>query len=294
MILPEHIFKQENNAHILGHTTEQLWTKEGPKPFWRLVGHTKHLNKIHCKTIKQDHDIAIMLEHIHEGTRLWISKTKNKEEQTYFDDLETNDITKNIAEIYSKLNCITLINSPDSQIVSAYYYAQDKHKNILRKYSNKPYFDDHLITVAKLVSQNYTKYIPPSVENYNHKPHVTRQDAIAAALLHDVLEDTPTTETDLKQEFGPTITNLVKALTRNQNQTYTQFICTIGNSGPGPILIKLMDLHHNKLDLQKGPQKDKYELATLYLWDKLKKSIETYNTWNTRDQLHNIQYNRTI
>src|SRR5687768_7134642 len=39
-------------------------------------------------------------------------------------------------------------------------------------------------------------------------------DVVAAALLHDVIEDTPTTSKQLEHEFGPKITELVKGLTK--------------------------------------------------------------------------------
>lgn len=45
--------------------------------------------------------------------------------------------------------------------------------------------------------------------------------AIAACLLHDVLEDTPVTEKEMEKEFGKEITFLVKAVTKLSDLAYT-------------------------------------------------------------------------
>ncbi|GHT28759.1 phosphohydrolase [Bacteroidia bacterium] len=41
--------------------------------------------------------------------------------------------------------------------------------------------------------------------------------AMQVALLHDILEDTPTTENELETQFGVAVTEGVKALTKNEN-----------------------------------------------------------------------------
>lgn len=67
--------------------------------------------------------------------------------------------------------------------------------NQLRKYSGQPY-DVHLRAVARIVSS------------------VSRDESlIAAAWLHDTVEDTPATFEDIEREFGPDVTELVKELT---------------------------------------------------------------------------------
>jgi hypothetical protein len=76
-------------------------------------------------------------------------------------------------------------------------FAISAHSRIhqLRKYSQKPY-DVHLKAVAKLVSS-----VSPD------------EALIAAAWLHDTVEDTPATFEDLEREFGTDVTELVKQLT---------------------------------------------------------------------------------
>ncbi len=85
----------------------------------------------------------------------------------------------------------------DNLINKARDYAIHAHARInqLRKYTRQPY-DIHLGAVAELVA---------SVTN--------DQAMIAAAWLHDTVEDTPATFEDLEREFGADVANLVKDLT---------------------------------------------------------------------------------
>jgi len=76
-------------------------------------------------------------------------------------------------------------------------YAIEAHSRInhRRKYSFEPY-DVHLKDVAEIVSA------------------VTDdEEIIAAAWLHDVVEDTPATFVNLEQEFGPSVAQLVSEVT---------------------------------------------------------------------------------
>lgn len=90
------------------------------------------------------------------------------------------------------------MNSIQSPLVSkALAYADAAHGRInhVRKYTGEPYIN-HLIEVMELVST---------------VPHT--EEMLAAALLHDTIEDTPITLEDINREFGDTIAKLVMELT---------------------------------------------------------------------------------
>ena len=89
------------------------------------------------------------------------------------------------------------MNTADDLIKKARYYATQAHKRInhRRKYTNQPY-DIHLKTVAELVN------------TVSDDPEM-----IAAAWLHDTVEDTPVTFHDIEKAFGPGIMQLVSDLT---------------------------------------------------------------------------------
>jgi hypothetical protein len=76
-------------------------------------------------------------------------------------------------------------------------FACDAHRKVgqLRKYTGQPY-EEHLRAVAEMVG-------------------AVTDDAemVAAAWLHDVVEDTPTTIEDIERAFGPHVRELVDALT---------------------------------------------------------------------------------
>jgi len=89
-----------------------------------------------------------------------------------------------------------LYTAEQSEIIEcALAYAVDKHKG-QKRLSGEPYII-HPIAVANLLIDLGIDY-----------------QAVGAALLHDVLEDTPVSETELKAQFGEEITELVKSVTK--------------------------------------------------------------------------------
>lgn len=80
-------------------------------------------------------------------------------------------------------------------------FAEKAHKGQLRKYTNEPYIN-HPIAVARLVQ---------TVCN--------DESVLAAALLHDVVEDTEYTIEDISREFGKRIADIVSDLTNISKPT---------------------------------------------------------------------------
>lgn len=76
-------------------------------------------------------------------------------------------------------------------VEKAFDFARKAHEGQKRKYSGAPYFY-HPIEVAKIV-----------------KGVFHTEEMIAAALLHDVVEDTPVTLDEIRTEFGEGVANLV-------------------------------------------------------------------------------------
>ncbi len=66
-----------------------------------------------------------------------------------------------------------------------------------------------------------------------------------AAVLHDVVEDSPITLDDLRSEgFSEEVVRLVDALSRREGETYEEYIKRLSGT-PAAIPIKLADLRHN-------------------------------------------------
>jgi len=128
-----------------------------------------------------------------------------------------------------------------SEIVDqARIYATQAHARInqRRKYSNQAY-DEHLRQVAELVRE---------VSDDSHM--------IAAAWLHDTVEDTEATMQDIEREFGLDIAELVENLTDvsrpsdgNRAQRKTIDRHHLAKASPRAMTVKLADLIDNCRDI---------------------------------------------
>lgn len=104
------------------------------------------------------------------------------------------------------------------------------HNNQYRKSGHLPYFS-HLENVANIVAE-----------------YTIDQELIAAAYLHDTIEDTPYTAKDLKQGFGERVASIVQAVTKDKSN-HTAYLTQIDNQDAA--LIAGADKLDNSKDLQK-------------------------------------------
>ena len=84
-------------------------------------------------------------------------------------------------------------NIDTSLLDRAIVFAVNAHKDVERKGKGFPYIVHPLEAVSIVATMS------------------SDQELLAAAVLHDVIEDTPTTFEDLKQEFGERVARLVEA-----------------------------------------------------------------------------------
>ena len=85
-------------------------------------------------------------------------------------------------------------------IENAIRFAVKAHEGALRKGTNLPYIL-HPLEAAAIAAQM-----------------TDDQDIIAAAVLHDVIEDTETTAEDIQREFGARVADLVSSNTENKRR----------------------------------------------------------------------------
>ena len=113
--------------------------------------------------------------------------------------------------------------------------AKKLHKGMTDKYGN-PYFY-HLERVASRVRDMEYNMVDETSEINLY---------IAVAYLHDVIEDTDCLIGDLIDEFGETVAEAVKLLTRDKEETYADYVVGIKNSvfleGKIARVVKLADL----------------------------------------------------
>lgn len=145
-------------------------------------------------------------------------------------------------------------------IQTAAEYAQQKHQSQKRK-DGKPYFT-HVEAVANIVAMDWFTLIPREAQDNWNK---CKDQVVAAAYLHDVIEDCNVTKQDLLDAGISVMTaEIVDALSKRPGENYFDFIMRIHDGGPfrtGMVAVKLADLQHNMSDLNEGSLKDKYRLA---------------------------------
>ncbi len=108
----------------------------------------------------------------------------------------------------------------------------------------------------------------------NGDPYITHPQRVAsrceglaavAGWLHDTVEDTAITLDTLREAgFPEAVVEAVDRLSRRDGETYAQFTQRCGQDTLARA-VKLADLTDNLSDLPPGKQRDKYELAELYL-----------------------------
>ena len=130
-------------------------------------------------------------------------------------------------------------------LLRALYYAQNKHHDQTRKDEALSPYIDHLKKVAFTIMQ---------VSNVND------MEIIAAALLHDTLEDTATNSEELEDLFGPRVCKLVEEVTDDKNlpkqERKERQIQSAANLSPDAVLIRIADKISNVRDVIHNPPKD--------------------------------------
>jgi len=152
----------------------------------------------------------------------------------------------------------------------AFDLANEAHANMRRK-SGEPYFT-HPLAVAKIVAQEIG--LGPK--------------SIVSALLHDVVEDTDYTLTDIERMFGTTIAGLVDGLTKISNvldkdaslqvENFRKMIMTMSQD-IRVIFVKLADRLHNMRTLDSMPEYKQVKIAseTVYLYAPLAHRLGLYS-----------------
>lgn len=129
------------------------------------------------------------------------------------------------------------------RILKAAAFAATAHGDQKRKYTGEPYIT-HPLAVAALVA-DFTE----------------NEDMIVAAILHDVVEDTPVGLAEISAEFGPNVAKIVDELTDkhkpsdaphlNRAARKERELERLKGVSRQAKLIKLMDLQHNRADIEK-------------------------------------------
>jgi GTP pyrophosphokinase len=189
-------------------------------------------------------------------------------------EIELEEEKKALAREYKELLRIsyqTLTPEDKKMIRKAFDVAVDAHKDQRRKSGEAYIF--HPIGVAKIVASEIG----------------LGATGIAAALLHDVVEDTPITLEDIEKLFNPKIAQLVEGLTKisqvkkdmnisMQAENFRKMLLTL-NDDVRVILIKIADRLHNMQTMDSMPDYKQVKIAseTLYIYAPLAHRLGLYN-----------------
>lgn len=129
-----------------------------------------------------------------------------------------------------------------SIIVRCANFAAVKHKDQRRKDEEETPYINHPLGVANILVQEGKVYDPL---------------VIAAAMLHDTVEDTNTTFEELEEEFGETVTSIVREVTDDKELPQMERKRLQIENAPNRTfeakLVTLADKLYNLRDIERGP-----------------------------------------
>ena len=170
-----------------------------------------------------------------------------------------------------KISYQSLTDDDKKLIRLAFNTAVDAHKDQRRKSGEAYIF--HPIAVAKIVAAEIG----------------LDATSIAAALLHDVVEDTDFTLNDMERLFGETVARIVDGLTKIsqvqsdadvslQAENFRKMLLTL-HDDVRVIIIKIADRLHNMQTMDSMPSHKQVKIAseTLYIYAPLAHRMGLYN-----------------
>ena len=183
---------------------------------------------------------------------------------------ENKELTRQYKELL-RISYRTLSDEDKRMIRHAFEIAVDAHKDQRRKSGEAYVF--HPLAVARIVASEIGM----------------DATSIAAALLHDVVEDTVYTLEDIETQFGSTVARIVDGLTKISNlkkhrdislqaENFRKMLLTI-NDDVRVIIIKIADRLHNMqtMDSMRPDKQVKIASETLYIYAPLAHRIGLYN-----------------
>src|SRR5690554_3925619 len=189
-------------------------------------------------------------------------------------EIDIKKENKAIARQYKELLKIsyqTLTDKDKKLIRQAFDVAVDAHKDQRRKSGEAYIF--HPIAVARIVASEIG----------------LDATSIAAALLHDVVEDTDYTVEDMRELFGENVAKIVDGLTKIANmsvdmdvslqaENFRRMLLTL-NEDIRVIIIKIADRLHNMqtMDSMARHKQEKIASETLYIYAPMAHRIGLYN-----------------
>lgn len=161
------------------------------------------------------------------------------------------------------------MNEPITIVIKAAHFAADKHRDQRRKDIKATPYINHPLALAQILSE---------------EGGITDPLVIAAALLHDTVEDTETTFEELEAAFGKVVANVVREVTDDKTMEKSERKQAQVDHAPSishrAKLVKLADRIANCRDLISNPPHE---------WDEDRR--REYFEWSSRvvNAMGNVQ-----
>lgn len=130
-------------------------------------------------------------------------------------------------------------------ILNAAAFAAERHRDQRRKDTDASPYINHLLALADILAR---------------EGGVTDATVIAAALLHDTVEDTETTIAELEDRFGKRVASIVAEVTDDKSLPKEERkrlqVAKAATKSPGAKLVKLADKISNLRDITARPPAD--------------------------------------
>jgi guanosine-3',5'-bis(diphosphate) 3'-pyrophosphohydrolase len=130
-------------------------------------------------------------------------------------------------------------------ILDAAAFAADRHRSQRRKDAEATPYINHPLSLASILAR---------------EGGVDAAQVIAAALLHDTVEDTETTLAEIEARFGPDVAGMVAEVTDDKSLPKLERkrlqVARAAHKSPGARLVKLADKIANLRDLAGSPPAD--------------------------------------
>lgn len=166
---------------------------------------------------------------------------------------------------------------------------------MLQRYSTKDDWPDGVTEAVSFAAgwhgdqrrpagEPYVEHLQEATAFLAYGAGVTDQDLLRAAVLHDVVEDTPCTLAEVKATFGDRVSTLVDWVTKSDDRA--AYLARLRTAPVDALLVKLADRASNVQRLDTHPRQEKQRsyyaetvasivpLADVHPWFK-----EWYATW---------------
>lgn len=200
------------------------------------------------------------------------------------------DASKGIHDVLEKTIESIFLRPSQKQLrpslAKAYRFSKKNYAPI-KRLSGEPYFAHPLAIVRGLLRLG-----------------ITNKDAISAALMHDLIEDTNVTKEDIEKKFNKRTANMVDALTKNGDDldSELEYFKQIENSSYEVKIIKFLDIMDNlsSLDALSKNAQERFIIRTkrLYLPLARKTNRRLYkkikSQLKSRRPFRNVYHARTV